>query len=186
MVTDNSYQTDLAACQTDDAKDLTVRVTMDGAWGAQDTVTQSDMRAAMVSTMWSSLEALWQENQFTVYQGCYGLTWQETPLYNASAACGPRSTASCDTACPDATNPATVQCETGALAGKLPSTLKVTTFQDGTLLPNELTVTFAATANEVTNGGCGLVGIISAKLASFIPVVGGMFAEGIAFECGDA
>ena len=53
------------------------------------------------------------------------------------------------------------------------------------LLADELTVTFAATANDVSDGGCGIVGTISEELASFVPYVGGLFSEGIAFECGD-
>lgn len=159
---------------------------MDGSWGAETNTTQSDMRTAMVSTMWSALEAIWEENQYTVYEDCSGLTWQESVLYDASAACGPYSTASCADACPDAQTPTSVQCTSGSSAGKLPSTLKVTTYEDGTLLANELTVTFAATANDISDGGCGIVGVISEKLSSFIPVVGGLFSEGIAFECGDS
>lgn len=186
VVTDNSYQTDQNTCQTDSKSDLTVRVSMDGSWGAETGATQSDMRAAMVSTMWSSIEAIWAQNQYTVYGGCAGLTWQEAVDYSSSAPCGPQSAVSCSDACSSAASTTyLVQCDTATVASKLPSTLKVTAYESGTLLADELTVTFAATANDISDGGCGIVGTISEQLASFIPVVGGVFSAGIAFQCGE-
>lgn len=186
MVSDETYQTDQDTCQTDDEEDLTVQVTMDGAWGIAGNATAWEMRDAIVLTMWNALDSLWNESQYAVYEGCYGLTWQETPLYASTAACGPYSTNSCKDACPDATTPTSVQCDTVTYAGKLPSELKVTAYNDGVLLADELKVTFAATANDISDGGCGLVGTISEKLASFIPYVGGLFAEGISLECSDS
>lgn len=180
VVTDDSYYTDKNTCQTDSKSDLTVQVTMDGSWGQRDDISPSDMRTAMVSTMWSSLAAIWHENQYAVYGGCAGLTWQESVAYSSSGACGPKCPVSCSAACESAAStPDLVQCATAAPASKLPSTLKVTAYEDGALLADELTVSFAATANDVGDGGCGLVGVISAQLASFIPVVG------ITFQCGE-
>lgn len=184
MVTDDSYATDSNTCQTDDKKDLTVQVTMEGAWGASGNVTDTDMRTAMVTTMWSALEAIWNQYQYTVYEGCAGLTWQEAVTYTDTAGCGPRAAVSCADACADASStPGSVQCDTATLASKLPSTLKVTAYEEGELLADELVVTFAATANDVSDGGCGIVGTITEQLATFIPVVGGLFAAGINFEC---
>lgn len=187
MVTDNSYQTDQNTCQTDDKEDLTVQVTMDGAWGAEGDATSADVRGAIVSTMWSSLESLWNESLYTVYEGCSGTVWQDTPLYTPSAACGPQSAASCAGACAGVGTPDLAQCETATAAGRLPSKLKVTVYEGGgALLADELTVTFAATANDVSDGGCGLVGTIAEHLAGFIPGVGSLFSAGISFECGDS
>lgn len=186
MVSDESYETDQNTCQTDDKKDLTVGVTMDGAWGIAGDATAENMRDAIVVTLWNSIEALWVESQYAVYDGCYGLVWQETPLYAATAACGPISATSCEAACSDAGTPKLAQCDTVTYASKLPSKIKVTAYDDGALLADELTVTFAATANDISDGGCGLVGTLSEQLASFVPYVGGLFAEGIAFKCGDA
>lgn len=157
---------------------------MDGSWGARGQISQSDMRAAMVSTMWEALEAIWAENQYTVYSGCAGLSWQESVAYSSSAPCGPQSATSCSAACKsEASTPDLVQCDASAVAGKMPSTLKVTAYEDGSLLADELTVTFAATANDISDGGCGIVGFISEQLAAFVPVAGGLFAAGIAFQC---
>lgn len=186
VVTDQSYQTDQNTCQTDDKQDLTVRVTMDGAWGQEGSATSADVRDAIVKTVWSSLEELWNQSQYTVYEACSGTTWQDTPLYAATAACGPKSAASCAAACPDVGTPDLVQCDTATYASKLPSKVKVTVYEDGALRADELTVTFAATANDVSDGGCGLVGTITENLAGFIPGVGSLFAAGIAFECGNA
>lgn len=186
MITDETYQTDDTTCKTDSDSDLTVQVTMDGSWGAEGNASASIMRAAMVETLWNSLDALWNQSSYTIYSGCSGTTWQDTPNYSADAACGPYATASCADACSDAENPATVQCTTGSSASKLPSKLKVTAYEDGTLLADDLTITFAATENDSTDGGCGLVGTITEKLSSFIPYVGGLFSAGISFECGDS
>lgn len=183
VVTDNSYGTDQSTCQTDSQKDLTVQVTMDGAWGLVGDATASDIREAIVSTLWSSVEALWAQSQYTVYEDCSGTTWQESVLYSSSAACGPKSAVSCEDACSDAGTPYLVQCTTATYGSKLPSELRVTVYEDGTLLADDLTVTFAATANDISDGGCGLVGTISEQLSSFIPVVGGLFSAGISFEC---
>lgn len=183
MVTDNSYGTDSNLCQTDSEKDLTVQVKMDGAWGLVGDATASDIRGAIISTLWSTIEALWAQGQYTVYDGCEGLTWQESVLYTDTAACGPKSAVSCQDACSDAGTPTLVQCATGTSGSKLPSELKVTVYEDGTLLADDLTITFAATSNDISSGGCGLVGTISEQLATFIPVVGGLFSAGIAFEC---
>lgn len=182
--TDASYGTDRNTCQTDSDSDLTVRVTIHGSWGAEANVTQNDMRNAMVATMWISLEAIWAQNQYTVYADCAGLTWQESVAYASSAACGPRSAASCADACSlAASTPHGVQCTTATSASKLPSILTVTAYDGDTLLADELTVTFSSTANDVGDGGCGIVGTISEELASFVPVVGGLFSQGIAFAC---
>lgn len=159
---------------------------MDGAWGQEGDATSADVRDAIVKTVWSSLEDLWSQSEYTVYEGCYGTTWQEGPLYTSSAACGPKSAASCAAACADVGTPDLVQCDTATYASKLPSKMKVTVYEDDTLLADELTVTFAATANDISDGGCGLVGTISEHLASFIPGVGSLFSAGIAFECGDS
>lgn len=182
-MTDTSYQADSNTCQTDDKQDLTVQVTMDGAWGAEGNATSSNVRDAIVQTMWSSIQSLWQESEYTVYEGCSGLNWQEAVDYQSSAACGPSSSVSCADACSDAGTPDLVQCTTSTSASRLPSTLKVTVYEDETLLADELTLTFAATANDVSDGGCGLVGTLSAQFSSFIPMVGGLFAAGINFEC---
>lgn len=164
-----------------------MQVTMDGSWGAEPTsnVTASAMREAFVSTVWSSLQAIYAQSQYDVYEGCVGSTWQDSVLYTADAACGPLSSVSCEAACSDAETPTEVQCDTHLTGSLLPSKLKITAYEDGVLLADELTVTFAATANDVSDGGCGIVGTISEKLASFVPYVGGLFSEGISFECGD-
>lgn len=184
VVSDKTYGTDENACQTDDKEDLTVEVKMDGAWGIVGNATSANMRDAIIVTMWNSLDALWNQSQYIIYEGCTGTTWQDTPLYSSTAACGPRSAASCAEACSDVGTPDLVQCTSSSYGSLLPSEIKVTTYEDGTLLADELTVTFAATANDISDGGCGLVGTLTEKFASFIPYVGGLFAAGITYECG--
>lgn len=190
VVTDNLYQTDQNTCQTDDKSDLSVQVKMAGAWGAAGGATSAAVRDALVQTMWASLDALWQPSRYAVYEGCSGLTWQEGPLYAASAACGPSSLAagtgpSCADACPAsvASTPDLVQCERLTWAGRVPSELRVTVYEDGALRADELTVSFAAAANDVGDGGCGLVGVLAEQMAGFIPGVGGLFAAGINYKC---
>lgn len=170
-------------CQTDDKKDLTVQVTMDGAWGIAGDATAANMRDAIIQTAWNAIVAIFDEYKYTVYEGCAGTTWQDTPVYTSSAACGPKSAVTCEAACPDVGTPALTQCPTSSSGSKLPSTLRVTAYDDGTLLADDLTVTFAATANDISDGGCGIVGTISEQLAGYIPVVGGLFAAGINMEC---
>lgn len=159
---------------------------MDGAWGIVGNATSAAMRDAIIVTMWNSLDALWNQSQYIVYEGCTGTTWMDTPLYTTTAACGPRSAVSCADACADELTPDLVQCTTLTYGSTLPSELKVTAYNDGSLLADELTITFAATSNDVSSGGCGLVGTLSEKFLSFIPYVGGLFAAGVAFECGDS
>lgn len=156
---------------------------MDGAWGIEGNATAANMRDAIISTMWNSLDALWNQSTYAVYEGCTGTTWQDTPLYTPSAACGPHSAVSCADACSDEETPDLVQCTSVTYGSTLPSELKVTAYDDGTLLADQLTITFAATANDVSDGGCGLVGTLTEKFAAFIPYVGGLFAAGITYEC---
>lgn len=156
---------------------------MNGAWGAAGKASSADVRDAIVQTTWNSIQALWNQAQYTVYEDCSGTTWQESPRYTDSAACGPKSAASCAGACADVGTPDLVQCTTATSASKLPSTLKVTVYEEDKLMADELEVTFATTANDVSDGGCGLVGTLTEQLASFIPVVGGLFAAGINFQC---
>lgn len=183
MVTDDTYQTDTTTCQTDDKSDLTVQVTMDGAWGIAGEATAANMRDALIQTAWKSVEAIWDEHKYLIYSGCEGTTWQDSPTYTDTAACGPSSSVGCADACPDVGTPELVQCPTSSYASLLPSTLKVTAYNDGVLLADDITVTFAASANDISDGGCGIVGTITEKLASYIPVIGGLFAEGVAYEC---
>lgn len=157
---------------------------MSGAWGAEGGASSSAVRDAIVQTMWSSLEGLWEQSRYAVYEGCYGLTWMEGPLYTASAACGRLSATSCADACASAAStPELVQCDTLTWAGKVPSELRVTVYEDGKLLADELVLSFAATANDISDGGCGLVGVLAEQLAGFIPGVGSLFAAGINFKC---
>lgn len=75
------------------------------------------------------------------------------------------------------------QCATVTNATRMPSSLRLTVYNDTTLLADDLTLTFSASSNDISDGGCGIVGTIAEKLAGFIPYVGGLFAEGIAFKC---
>lgn len=184
VVSDDTYQTDQNPCQTDDKEDLTVEVKMDGAWGIVGNATSANMRDAIIVTLWNSLDALWNQSSYEIFEGCTGTTWQDTPLYTPTAACGTESAVSCADACSDAETPTLVQCTSLTYGSLLPSEIKVTAYNDGSLLADELTVTFAATANDVSDGGCGLVGTLTEKFAAFIPYVGGLFAAGISYECG--
>lgn len=186
VVTDDTYQTDKNPCQTDNKKDLSVQVTMDGSWGAAAGVNSADMRGAMVSTLWSSLITLWKQNEYVVYEGCYGTVWQNSPAYSATAACGPKSATSCATACSKVGTPKLTQCDTATFGSKVPSKIRVTAYEGDKLLAEELTVTFGATDNDISDGGCGLVGVVAKQLAGFVPGVGSLFAAGIDFKCAKA
>lgn len=155
---------------------------MDGAWGIVGEATAANMRDAIIQTAWNSVNAIFEENKYTIYEECYGTTWQDGPSYTPDAACGPKSSVTCEAACADVSTPATTQCKTSSTGSKLPSSLRVLAYDEGTLLADDLTLTFAATANEL-GGGCGIAGKISGQLASFIPVVGGLFATGIDIKC---
>lgn len=182
-INDDTYSTYLDTCkaEAEPETDLDVRVEMNGAWGANDetNISTYQMRDAIVQTTWAAYQELAAQNQYDVYTNCAGFTWQESVLYTSSAACGPSSAV----ACPDSCDSEMLQCMNYSTGTYLPSTLRVSAYLDDELMADSITFTISSTETEGFDDGCGIVGTIAEKLASFIPVVGSLFSAGIEFEC---
>lgn len=183
VVVDKSYQTDQETCNIDGQKDTTVNVKMEGAWGVVGQASAANMRDAIMASMWKTIDTIFKQNQYQVFDGCKGTTWMDGVAPVATAACGPSAAMSCANPCAKVNTPTKAQCDTMTYGSKLPSQIKVTAYNDATLVADDLTVTFTAAANDVSNGGCGVVGVITKELATFIPLVGGLFATGIDLKC---
>jgi hypothetical protein len=182
-INDDTYSTysDTCKSEAEPQTDLAVRMEMNGAWGANDetNITSYQMRDAIVQTAWAAYQQLAVQKQYDVYTNCSGFTWFESVLYTASAPCGPSSSIACPSAC----DSGMLQCMNHSYGLYLPSTLRVSAYLDDELLADSITFTLSSAETAGFDDGCGIVGTISANLASFIPVVGSLFAAGIEFEC---
>ncbi|OLN81009.1 hypothetical protein CCHL11_09983 [Colletotrichum chlorophyti] len=185
IMTDRSFGADTNTCThyTDNKPDITVRVKMNGAWGRTPGLKDNQMREGLVQAMWQVLQKTSNPYGYEVFSQCRGTTWQESVGYTSAAACGPKSSRNCQSPCRKVGSPGLTQCMKQTWAHKVPSSLRVTAYIDGRLQPDDLIIEFASQVNPV-KGGCGLVGDIAGALAGYvIPVVGGLFAKGIAIGC---
>lgn len=185
-INDNTYYTYSSGCKTvahAGESDLTVRMEMNGAWGANDEtgINMYQMRDAIVQTSWAAFNALATAKRYDVYNNCDGLTWFDSVLYTANAACGGLAPVKSCPAC----DSEMAQCMDHSYGLWLPSTLRVSAYLNDELLPDAITFTLSSTTDSSAEG-CGLLGAISKALASYIPVVGSLFSAGIQFECGGA
>ncbi|KAH7049300.1 hypothetical protein B0J12DRAFT_100924 [Macrophomina phaseolina] len=186
VVTDKSIGTDNNPCTSkyDSDPDLTVRIKMNGAWGQTPGLEQNQMRDGLVQSMWEVLRNIADRNKYDVYGGCTGFTWQEGTPGDPNSPCGgPAPSKSCADACKDAADsPEMVECTIVTTGYKIPSELRVTAYIDDQLQPDDLIISIDAAKNPET-GGCGIQGEIAKAVAGFIPVAGGLFAQGIAIGC---
>lgn len=84
-INDNTYYTYSSGCKTvahAGESDLTVRMEMNGAWGANDEtgINMYQMRDAIVQTSWAAFNALATAKRYDVYNNCDGLTWFDSVL----------------------------------------------------------------------------------------------------------
>lgn len=182
-INDDTYSvyTDTCKGAEEPQTDLAVRVEMNGAWGAADEagVNTYQMRDAIVQTAWAAYNQLAIAKRYDVYTNCRGFTWQESVAYTSSAACGPKSSV----ACPKSCDSDMLQCIDHSWGLYLPSTLRVSAYLGDELLPDSITFTISTSKEAGFNDGCGLVGTITEKLVSFVPVVGSLFSAGVTFFC---
>ncbi|KAJ0165598.1 hypothetical protein CTA2_10655 [Colletotrichum tanaceti] len=175
-------QTNECTHASDYDPDLTVRVRINGAWGRTPGLSDNQMRDGLVQSAWEVLNRVADPYGYEVFNGCRGLTWQESVGYTSDAACGPSSSRNCEHACRNENSPGKAECKNLTWGHKVPSSLRVTAYIDGRLQPDDLIIEFGAQSNT-TPGGCGLVGTIAGALAGFVPVAGDVFAVGIDVGC---
>ncbi|KAM0190671.1 hypothetical protein ACHAPI_009343 [Fusarium lateritium] len=153
---------------------------LDGQWGAVGRVTGWQMRDALIRSMWRMADGLGKANGYTVYNNCYGFTWQEGKPGKANSACGGRSNVKCpkNKDCPLEG----MEC-TGLKWGTwLPSIMRMNVYnRDGSLRADAYQARVSSQA--VGSGGCGKTGTIAAYALDFIPIVGPYFATGLRINC---
>ncbi|TLS30998.1 hypothetical protein PpBr36_02624 [Pyricularia pennisetigena] len=188
ILTDRTHQAYTQTCKSavDNGADVSVQVKMTGAWGRTPGLKNNEMREGLVAGIFEALKQVSDDTGYEVYSECMGGTWQEGVKYVPEAACGPLTTSGqkCEEPCRSAVaSPGTTQCMKHEWAHRVPSMMRVTAYIDDALQPDDLIFEFASTQNAQA-GGCGIVGKIASKLASYtIPVAGGLFAEGITLLC---
>ena len=184
VVADDTYKSYKDSCVSKyDSADLNVHVEMEGEWGSDGDVTEIEMRDAIVHSMWKVLDTIAQKYHYPVYWDCDGLEWMNSPVYVSNAACGPKASVSCASPCSNVNTPTLAQCMKGSTTEgvKVPSELVITTYRGTKLLSNKLTLRFSSATTQ--SNGCGIVeNIINAAL-SFVPVAGGLFAQGVDVIC---
>lgn len=153
---------------------------LDGQWGAVGRVTGWAMRDALIRSMWKMADGIGQKNGYTVYNNCYGFTWQESKPGRADSACGGRSNTRCpkNKDCPLEG----MEC-TGMKWGTwLPSIMRMNVYnRDGSLRADAYQARVSSQA--LGSGGCGKAGAIAAFVADFIPIAGPYFATGLRINC---
>ncbi|EJT78218.1 hypothetical protein GGTG_03320 [Gaeumannomyces tritici R3-111a-1] len=163
--------------------DVTVQIRMNGAWGRTPGLQDNQMRDGLVASLWEVLKSVSDDTGYEIYTDCYGTSWTESARHVKEAACGALAAKSCKDQCAHVNTPTLTQCMKHSWGHRVPSQIRVTAFIDGALQADDLIIDFASTQNNKP-GGCGIIGKIAAQLATFtIPVVGGLFAEGINLGC---
>ncbi|KAK1528383.1 uncharacterized protein CCOS01_06217 [Colletotrichum costaricense] len=159
---------------------VTTRFTLDGQWGAVGRLSGWSMRDALIHSMWETANSIGKHNGYTVYNGCYGFTWQEGTPNKADSACGGRSGKPCpyNKDCPLSG----MEC-TGLKWGTwLPSIIRMNVYnRDGSLRADAYQARISSQA--IGTGGCSKAQSISAFVADFIPIVGPYFSTGIRLDC---
>lgn len=188
ILTDRTHQAITRTCKSavENTPDVSVQVKMTGAWGRTPGLKNNEMRDGLVASIFEALKQVSDDTGYEVYSECRGLVWQESVAHVPEAACG-RAAASgqtCDGPCRNAVaSPGTTQCMKHDWGHRVPSVMRITAYIDDALQPDDLIFEFASTQNAQA-GGCGIIGKIAGKLASFtIPVAGGLFSEGINILC---
>ncbi|KAI6369762.1 hypothetical protein MCOR25_004389 [Pyricularia grisea] len=187
ILTDRTHQAITRTCKSiEEGADVTVQVKMTGAWGRTPGLDKNEMREGLVAGIFEALKQVSDDAGYEVYSECKGSTWQDSVTHVPEAACGRAASSgqTCDGPCRNAVaSPGTTQCLKHDWGHRVPSMMRVTAYIDDALQPDDLIFEFASTQNS-QGGGCGNVGKIAGKLATYtIPVVGGLFAEGINLLC---
>jgi hypothetical protein len=159
---------------------VTTRFILDGQWGAVGRVSGWQMRDALIRSMWRMADGIGKANGYTVYNNCYGFTWQEGKPGRTDSACGGRSGKRCphNSDCPLEG----MEC-TGLKWGTwLPSIIRMNVYnREGSLRADAYQARISSQAPG--SGGCSKAQTISAYVADFIPIVGPYFATGIRLNC---
>lgn len=185
IVTDRTFEGVTNQCQPrlTPGNDVTVQVKMNGAWGRTPGLKDNEMREGLVASIWEVLKTVSDKNGYEVYTECDGMDWNNPAVHVPGAACGAKAAKSCKDQCSHVNTPTLVQCMKHSWGHQVPSQLRVTAYIDGALQPDDLIIDFASTKNT-KGGGCGIIGEIAGTLAGYtIPVVGGLFAQGITLAC---
>ncbi|KAL8382219.1 hypothetical protein RB595_006144 [Gaeumannomyces hyphopodioides] len=185
IITDRTFSGVTNQCQPrlEPGPDVTVQVKMNGAWGRTPGLQDNQMRDGLVASLWEVLTAVSDDTGYEVYTECDGMSWNEAVVHVKEAACGALAAKSCKDQCANVNTPTLTQCMKHSWGHRVPSQIRVTAFIDGALQADDLIIDFASTQNTKP-GGCGIIGKIAAKLATYtIPVAGGLFAEGIQLAC---
>ncbi|KAL4726650.1 hypothetical protein ACLX1H_005538 [Fusarium chlamydosporum] len=159
---------------------VTTRYILDGQWGAVGRLSGWSMRDALIHSMWQTADGIGKKNGYTVYNNCYGFTWQEPKPGRTNSACGGRSGKPCpyNSDCPLEG----MEC-TGLRWGTwMPSIIRMNVYnRDGSLRADAYQARISSQAPG--SGGCSKAQTISAYVADFIPIVGPYFATGIRIDC---
>ncbi|KAF4991660.1 hypothetical protein FGRMN_7672 [Fusarium graminum] len=159
---------------------VNTRFILDGQWGAVGRLSGWQMRDALIHSMYKMADGIGQKNGYTVYNNCYGFTWQEGKPGRTNSACGGRSGKSCphNSDCPLEG----MEC-TGLKWGTwLPSIIRMNVYnRDGSLRADAYQARISSQAPG--SGGCSKAQTISAYVADFIPIAGPYFATGIRLNC---
>ncbi|KAF4500708.1 hypothetical protein FAGAP_3071 [Fusarium agapanthi] len=159
---------------------VVTRFVLDGQWGAVGRLSGWSMRDALIHSMWQTADGIGKKNGYTVYNNCYGFTWQESKPGRTDSACGGRSGKDCpqNSDCPLEG----MEC-TGLKWGTwMPSIIRMNVYnRDGSLRADAYQARISSQAPG--SGGCSKAQTISAYVADFIPIVGPYFATGIRINC---
>ena len=166
----------------DDAN-LNAKVTINGQWGRVAGLGLHDSREALVQSIWAALKEVSGNNQYDVFNTCYGTTWQEgLPdwAYHGESACGGASN-SVTQDCPCEVGSSA--CKDHSLGHKVPSLIKANLYDgDGALLADSLEITFESAAVG-GGGGCSTLTKVAGALAGLLPGPGSLFSTGVNVAC---
>jgi hypothetical protein len=168
-------------CQGPNAgANVQVRFILDGQWGAVNGVNGWQMRQAIIESMWKTANEVGIRNGYTVYNNCYGFTWQEAKPNSADSACGPKSKTQC---------PQNRDCPAGGMECKgmkwgtwLPSITRVNVFNRDDSLRADAYQVRISSARPGSNG-CSKSAEIAGIMTSFIPLAGSYIAAGVKTYC---
>ncbi|KAF5565573.1 hypothetical protein FNAPI_1617 [Fusarium napiforme] len=168
-------------CNPPDQKDgVTDTFVLDGQWGAVGRLTGWAMRDALIHSMWKTADSIGQKNGYTVYNNCYGFTWQEGRPGRADSACGGRSGKPCphNSDCPLEG----MECLGMKWGTWMPSIIRINVYnRDGSLRADAYQARISSQAPG--SGGCSKAEQIAALVAGFSPIVGPYFSAGIRLHC---
>ncbi|BFZ57669.1 hypothetical protein PYCC9005_004722 [Savitreella phatthalungensis] len=129
-----------------------VNVQLEGTWGSLSPLSGWDIRTALFEALWETLNFLARKAKlhWDVYSDCEGLdSIGNSPFLRPDAACGPKSSLVCDTACDGR---AGVQCRTYKQAYTLPETLHISLYDSADVLQTpSLTLTFESRDLRINN-----------------------------------